>query len=113
MQHCAYLRSCLATPLIDLRPLLLSCKMLVRLLTSDFSDSDAGLRGCLKVHMVTANARGERQLQLLRLRDALGREVAGEEGRGDDLQSTCASATADSQQPCPAIGQHVQDAGVL
>ena len=69
--------------------------VLGRLLTSDFSDSDAGLGGGFKVHVVAADARGERQLQLLRLGDALGREVAGEEGRGDDLHSTCASATAD------------------
>ena len=84
-----------------------------RLLTSDFSDSDAGLRGGFKVHVVAADARGERQLQLLCLGDALRREVAGEEGRGDDLQGTCTSATADSQQPGPAINQHVQDAGLL
>ena len=63
--------------------------------------------------MVAANARGERQLQLLCLGDALGGEVARKEGRGDDLQTTCASATTDSQQSSPAIGQHVQDAGLL
>ena len=82
--------------------------MLGRLLTSDFSNSDAGLRCCLQVHVVAADARSERQLELLRLGDALGGEVAREEGRGDDLLSTCSSAAAASQRHSLASGQHAQ-----
>ena len=63
--------------------------------------------------MVATDARSERQLQLLCLGDALRGEVARKEGRGDDLQGTCASATADSQHPSPTTGQPVQDAGLL
>ena len=62
------------------------------LLTCDFGHGDACLRGGLKIHMVTADAGSQRQLQLWRLGYALRSQVSREEGSCDHLHNRIAFA---------------------
>ena len=62
-----------------------------RAITCYFSNCDSSLGGCFKVHMVAPNAGREGQLQLLRLSNALGGEVAWKERCCDDLRFALAA----------------------